>query len=102
MRAPAEVDREMAIGASFPQFFQPTMRGIIATALTVIFVIGLAAQSTARGRNKTPQTSTPPSPFLEAEQLLRHGSIAEAKTKIQEQLQADPSSVEGYNLLGII
>ncbi len=42
-----------------------------------------------------------PSPFLEAETLLRQGSIEEAKKKIQEQL-ADIPSVEGYNLLGIV
>jgi tetratricopeptide (TPR) repeat protein len=42
------------------------------------------------------------SPVLqEAEELLRQGSIAEAKSKIQVELQQNPSSVEGYNLLGI-
>jgi tetratricopeptide (TPR) repeat protein len=45
--------------------------------------------------------SKPPSPYLEAEQLLREGSIAEAKQKIQEQLARNPSSAEGYRLLGV-
>ena len=42
------------------------------------------------------------SPFLEAEALLRQGSVEQAKAKVQEQLKLNPSSVEGYNLLGII
>ena len=36
------------------------------------------------------------------EDLLRQGLIEQAKDKIQEELRRNPSSVEGYNLLGII
>jgi tetratricopeptide (TPR) repeat protein len=39
--------------------------------------------------------------FAAAETLLHQGSIAEARQKIREQLLAHPSSVAGYNLLGI-
>ena len=39
---------------------------------------------------------------MEAEALLRQGSVEEAKQKIEEQLKLNPSSVEGYNLLGIV
>jgi tetratricopeptide (TPR) repeat protein len=39
---------------------------------------------------------------VEAETLLRQGSVEEAKRKIEEQRKLDPSSVEGYNLLGIV
>ncbi|MGH9501275.1 MAG: tetratricopeptide repeat protein [Terriglobales bacterium] len=39
---------------------------------------------------------------MEAQTLLRQGSIAEAKQKIEEQLKLNPTSVEGYNLLGIV
>jgi len=46
-------------------------------------------------------TQVAPSPFAEAETLLRQGSIEEAKQKIQQQLALDPTSVAGYNLLGI-
>jgi tetratricopeptide (TPR) repeat protein len=43
------------------------------------------------------------SPLLEeAEELLRRGSFDDAKNKIQEELQRNPSSVEGYDLLGIV
>jgi len=42
------------------------------------------------------------SPFAEAESLLQQGNFVDAKAKIQEQLALNPSSVEGYNLLGIV
>ena len=63
---------------------------------------GLRAQQSATARSKPRPASKAPSPFLEAETLLRQGSIEEAKQKIQEQLKLNPSSVEGYNLLGIV
>ncbi|HEY6184266.1 MAG TPA: tetratricopeptide repeat protein, partial [Terriglobales bacterium] len=100
MGAPAEVDREKAIGASFPYFFQQTMRDILALVLILVCSVGVEAQRATHSRNNTKQISAP-SPFLEAEGLLSQGSIAEARAKIQEQLQLNPSSVEGYNLLGI-
>ena len=36
------------------------------------------------------------------ETLVQQGRLDEAKTKVQEELQRNPSSVDGYNLLGII
>jgi len=43
------------------------------------------------------------SPLMqEAEDLLRQGSIAEAKKKIQDELRRNPSSVDAYTLLGIV
>ena len=60
-----------------------------------------AQQSTPSQRNARPSAKAP-SPFLEAETLLNQGSVDEAKKKIQEELERNPSSVEGYNLLGII
>jgi tetratricopeptide (TPR) repeat protein len=73
-------------------------------ALTVAFVFAgrSVAQQSATTRSSPRQTSKAPSPFQEAEILLRQGSVAEAKQKIEEQLRLDPSSVEGYNLLGIV
>jgi tetratricopeptide (TPR) repeat protein len=102
MHAPAEADHEMAIGASFPHSLKPATRAVVALALILIFAVGLPAQSIPHSREKASQASARPSPFSEAEALLRQGSIAEAKTKIQEQLQVNPSSVEGYNVLGIV
>ena len=60
-----------------------------------------AAQQSAPARSTPQPVSKVPSPFVEAESLLRQGSVAEAKVKIEEQLKLNPSSVEGYNLLGI-
>jgi tetratricopeptide (TPR) repeat protein len=72
--------------------------------LTVIFILagGSAAQQSSSARGAPRPVSKVPSPFMEAETLLRQGSIEEAKHKIEEQLKVDPSSVEGYNLLGIV
>jgi tetratricopeptide (TPR) repeat protein len=59
-------------------------------------------QQTVPNRGKARQTSKI-SPLLEeAEELLRQGSIDRAKNKIQEELERNPSSVEGYDLLGIV
>src|SRR5208283_937823 len=42
------------------------------------------------------------SPFREAEELIQKGQLEEAREKIEGQLKLNPSSVEGYNLLGIL
>ncbi len=75
---------------------------ILALILVFIFAAASAAQQPASTRNRPRTGSKSPSPFLQAETLLRQGSVAEAKQKIEEQLNLDPSSVEGYNLLGIV
>jgi len=74
--------------------------------LVLVSAICYAAPQSIPGRDRV-RSSAPgassksPSPFLEAEALLRQGSVDEAKKKIQEQLALNPS-VEGYNLLGIV
>jgi tetratricopeptide (TPR) repeat protein len=40
--------------------------------------------------------------FAEVEALVQQGAIDDAKNKLQELLEQDPSTVAGYNLLGII
>ena len=52
----------------------------------------------------TAQVSTAQVPafVLQAEELLRRGSADEAKAKLLEGLAQNPSSVDGYNLLGIV
>ena len=40
--------------------------------------------------------------FQEAEVLIQQHRLNEAKTRVMEELERHPSSVEGYNLLGII
>jgi tetratricopeptide (TPR) repeat protein len=73
-------------------------------ALTAIFIFAgsSVAQQSGAARSSPRPASKAPSPFLEAETLLRQGSVEEAKHKIEEQLKLNPSSVEGYNLLGIV
>ena len=100
----------MMIGASFrPLPRNPVerqrLRGIGPLILTAIFLVApgqAAQQSPPRGSHARSSSTVAPSPFLEAETLLREGAIDEAKKKIQEQLALNPSSVEGYNLLGIV
>ena len=75
---------------------------IAAFAVTPTTLMTAAAQSTTPKQTTTRQSSTTPSPFAEAETLFREGSVEEAKRKVAEQLQQNPRSVEGYNLLGII
>ncbi len=85
---------------------RPVLCGILALTLLLVSVTGYAApQATSNpgpARPKPVSSSKSPSPYLEAETLLQQGSVDEAKKKIQEQLILDPSSVEGYNLLGIV
>jgi tetratricopeptide (TPR) repeat protein len=76
------------------------MYRILALLLIVVSPRGLAHQTTPR-RDSAQQPSKISPRLVEAEELLRQGSIDEAKKKIQEELHQNPSSVEGYNLLGI-
>ena len=96
----------MASGASFEQSpgsvrRRPGLRCILAFAVVFVLAAGSKAQQAHPVQNTARPASKAASPFLEAETLLRQGSIAEAKVKIEEQLKLNPSSVEGYNLLGI-
>ena len=70
--------------------------------LTSVLLCAAAARpasgSSTRKRHANRRKPRPPS---SKRNLLRQGSIAEANKKIQEQLALHPSSVVGYNLLGI-
>jgi tetratricopeptide (TPR) repeat protein len=72
--------------------------------LSLIFLFpGVSeAQQSVPSRKNATQTAKIQSHFPEVEELLRQGLIEQAKEKIQEELQRNPSSVEAYNLLGII
>jgi tetratricopeptide (TPR) repeat protein len=63
---------------------------------------GFASQTTAASPNAGAQSSSQKLPFPEVQELIRQGALDEAKTKMQEDLEASPASVDGYNLLGII
>lgn len=82
---------------------QVELSGILVLTLALLAATSLSAQQAAPSRATPKQSSTTPtSPYADAEALYRQGSVEEAKQKIEEQLQRDPRSVEGYNLLGII
>jgi tetratricopeptide (TPR) repeat protein len=59
-------------------------------------------QQTVPHHGNARQPSKLPPLLEEAEELLRQGSVDRAKNKIQEELERNPSSVEGYDLLGIV
>src|SRR5438552_2316778 len=80
----------------------PRFSGILAIAIILFSSRIFEAQQSASSRKEVPQTAKIQSHFPEVEELLRQGLIEQAKEKIQDELQRNPSSVEGYNLLGII
>src|ERR1700682_4232768 len=76
--------------------------GIFALALVCISTTGHAAQQSAQKHTNIRQSSAASSNLLDAEELLRQGLVDRAKERVQAELQRNPSSIEGYNLLGII
>jgi tetratricopeptide (TPR) repeat protein len=95
----------MASGASFRSPSNnigrhPRLCRIFMLLMIFLSAQGFAQQSTPNHGGASQPAKT--SPLLqEAEELLRRGSVAEAKIKIQAELEQNPSSVEAYNLLGI-
>jgi tetratricopeptide (TPR) repeat protein len=79
---------------------RPGLCRILPLLIILFSTNGFAQEATPKHGSAQQPAKT--SPLLqEAEELLRQGSIAEAKIKIQAELRQNPSSVEGYNLLGI-
>jgi tetratricopeptide (TPR) repeat protein len=77
------------------------------TTLLALVVICFAtqkapAQQPAPAQPPAHQPSKTPSPFANAEALLQQGKLQEAKERLQEELQQNPSKPEGYGLLGLI
>ena len=60
-----------------------------------------AAQQPTSIKQNTRASTERPSPFADAQTLLRQGRVEEAKTKLLEELKKHPSSAEGYLLLGL-
>ena len=67
-----------------------------------ILVLGLFLGGRIRKASLSRRPRTLPRISLEMESLIQQHRFAEAKTEALEQLKRHPSSVEGYNLLGII
>jgi len=74
---------------------------IFALVAILIPAVGFTQQSVPV-REKSLQSAKTPPLLQEAGELLRQGSLDQAKEKIQLELQQNPSSVEAYNLLGIV
>src|SRR6267378_915313 len=98
----------MVIWAPIPSLRKSARRRLglrLILALIVAFIpcrgYATPPQSSASTHNHR-SSSKIPSPFQEAKSLLARGLVDQAKEKIQEQLKRNPSSVEGYNLLGIV
>ena len=68
----------------------------------ILFSQRVAARpQSSPARQSSRQSSNMTSPFAEGEKLLRDGRVREAKSKILEELERNPSSAEGYTLLGL-
>ncbi len=73
-------------------------------ALSAIFFAGQGAarQQTPPKKQSAHPATKAPSPFSDAQGLLRQGKLEDARNKLQEELQQNPSRPEGYALLGLI
>jgi tetratricopeptide (TPR) repeat protein len=77
------------------------MSNILAIVVISFCVTPSVAQQPVTNRPPK-QSARPASPILtEAEVLLREGRIADAKSKIQEELQRNPTNAEAYDWLGV-
>ena len=94
----------MAVDASWQQkCTTAALRGIIALSLSFFCAAAHAAQQPAVKRSAAKQAAKSKSPIIaEVEALLRDGRVAEAKSKIQQELQQNPANAEAYDLLGVI
>jgi tetratricopeptide (TPR) repeat protein len=70
--------------------------------IAVLGMVAISALAWAQQGQRVATAPSSPGPFLEAEQLFAQGRTAAAEEKTLEQLKLHPSSVQGYNLLGVI
>ena len=70
----------------------------------VIFLaqLAFAAQQAPPNKQATQPASKTPSPFADSQELLQQGKFEDAKIRIQEELQQNPSNAQGYALLGLV
>src|SRR5262249_15473728 len=71
-------------------------------AIGIVFVFGFTAYSQQSATHHSKTSSPEPSPFIQAGTLLSSGQLTQARQETEAQLKLHPTSVEGYNLLGII
>ena len=77
---------------------------LIASSLILFCITTQASQQPTAKRNVPKQSAkmTVSPQLSEAEVLLREGRIAEAKSKIQEELEQNPADAQAYDLLGVL
>jgi tetratricopeptide (TPR) repeat protein len=90
--------REMGIRASSEYVIGIVIAWTRASKILALFVILFACQTRAAQR----QSSNISESLQPVEALVQQGRLEEAKSKMLEDLEQNPSSVAGYNLLGII
>ena len=73
-----------------------------AFALLGMLVLPSFCQTHPTSQQSPQRAATSSANLREAETLMQQGRLDEAKAKLQEEIQRNPSSVEGYNLLGIL
>jgi len=74
----------------------------VGTALLLYGILVAGIVHAAQQQSSVGQSSKTSAHFRQLETLIQQGRLDEAKTAVLEELQLNPSSVEGYNLLGII
>src|SRR5713226_2466442 len=79
-----------------------TMRGILAVSVIFFCATAHAAQQPAPQRSAPKQAAKAAALLAEAKALVSEGRVADAKSKIQEELQQNPANAEAYDLLGVI
>jgi tetratricopeptide (TPR) repeat protein len=84
-----------------PAAAQPMHSQVSACARLLCFLI-LGGLGSVRSLSAAPQKPAASPAFREIESLIEEHRFAEAKTETLDQLERQPTSVEGYNLLGII
>src|SRR6202140_4361402 len=83
------------------------MRTLAILTLSMSFCCAAVHATQQSGNKQSASAPTKPakstSPIVaEAEALIRDGRVADAKNKIQEELQRNPGNAEAYDLLGVI
>ena len=80
-----------------------TSRGIPLLGLIAILSLGSTAQHRSQANpSSARQPAAVATPLQRAEECIQKGLFEDAKSILEYQLQQNPSSVEAYNLLGIV
>jgi tetratricopeptide (TPR) repeat protein len=88
----------MDIRASFQNTIGAVMAWLHLGSILTLSISLLACQAVAAQQH----SSKSPANFQQVEALVQEGRLDEARTQMLDELQRNPASVDGYNLLGII